>query len=104
MLVSRRLLNAATRIVLTMSSTVTVSMTSAIRRAISWRPPSRRKNLSRICLWSLTCSMPGRPAKAEATTSYFVGSESLTRNDSGSAFSLTLSTIGEFLNCSLKRS
>ena len=83
--VSRRRLNAATLIVFTMRSTVTTSIDKAMRSAMSWSPPSSLKNLSRICLWSLTCSMPGRPANAEATTSYFVGSDSFTRKDSGNA-------------------
>ncbi|CAO0832603.1 hypothetical protein SMICM17S_00373 [Streptomyces microflavus] len=50
--------------------------------------------------WSWTDCTPSRPAKAVATTLYFCGSFSLTRNDSCIWSGVMLPAIGESPNCS----
>ena len=101
--VSRRRLNAATRIVFTIRITDTRIISSASPPANHCTQLSTLKNFSSSAFWSCTCSTPARPTNALATMSNCSGSTSLTRNDSGIWSAVTLSTIAEFLNCSLKR-
>ena len=101
--VSRRRLNAATRMVFTMRMTETRIISSASPPANHCTHLSTLKNFSSSAFWSCTWSTPARPTKALATMSNCSGSTSLTRNDSGIWSGVTLSTMAEFLNCSVNR-
>lgn len=70
-----------------------------ITKAAVCRPLSSPKRFSRILRWSSTERTPGFPAKALCTTSYRVGSFSLTRQEAGiaSAPSTATSALSGFI-------
>ena len=102
--VSLRRVHAVSRIVVEMSRMAQTTMATARASAPQLRAPRKAKSLSTTSRWSSTLSTPGACSKAARMTSYFAGSERLTRKEAGIDSCGTDSRAEELRNCSVNRS